>query len=252
MKLLFCKTCPAKFKSLFPEHLRNPKRLQLYWKEFHGNLHFAKVTHNAKSGVSKTTCVSSGGMNDTDYYVCLYITLSQRLNYSIYYTWEERLPPDKIIGDVVYGLGNKAFVNNLILESMHPFTWIGVGSDYQDYNFQVFIPTRVSATGSMTGLLSPFDLMTWMSLLVSGITSWLLFCIISKNLGNWLRRTVFGKSLQPINLVGDNVIKKANISWKMVMAAWLLSGIFLAIFYGGELYSNVTIQVEHCFFANRK
>lgn len=57
----FCKTCPSQFMSLSTEQLRSQKELELYWKEIHKNLHLAPVIHDAKSGASKTECVSNGG-----------------------------------------------------------------------------------------------------------------------------------------------------------------------------------------------
>lgn len=69
------------------------------------------------------------------HYACLYVILSQNYNYSFYCTSEPGPPKHQIISSTFLAFATKKQVNFMALET---YSLFGVGSDYDDYNFQAF------------------------------------------------------------------------------------------------------------------
>lgn len=207
---LFCKTCPVQFIK-FPRHqIQTRESLLLYFKQIHKNFHLAKVVHEVEKGVSKTVCRSQGGRNDSLHDICLFLSLSQHYNYSIHFLGQKLRPNEtKIVSRVKHIMATIYDVNKFILKEPYPPVWVGVGTDQNDYNFQVFTPTRVPRTSSITGLLSPFDIPTWIAFAVTILTTSVLFWIILcpkdgeriKSLlkgVSWLLLTLLEQSVEPL------------------------------------------------------
>lgn len=200
---LFCQTCPSELMKLSQNQLISLKRLQLYWKELHKNLNFAQVVH---SGSGKTECSVGEKKKDEFEDDCVYGTLSRKFNYTVVLI-EYAVNSNEIISTVIQGLATPEQVNKWVLETMDPRGWPGIGVEYDDYNFQVFITTRVTRTSSVAGLLSPFDVPTWIAFSVTVITTSVLFWIIldegdsikslSKGI-SWLLLTLLEQSVEPL------------------------------------------------------
>lgn len=246
---------------LFRNHLQSLEELQLYWKKIHTNLHLAPIYIVAELGSSKD-CISNGGKNDTHHEHCVYETLRQRYNYSSYFLSDQLPPRDKQIGFVFRGLQFTEQMDKLILKIINPLVLIGVGTDYYDYNFQVYIPTKVPRISSIAGLLSPFDIPTWIAFSVTMATNSFLFWIIlcpekkewKKSLLkaiSWLVLTLIEQSVNALTSKkcqdGRKGKEETRINWLMAMGIWLLFGVFLINFYKGDMYSYLTIQVQSVF-----
>lgn len=175
---LFCKTCPSQLMPLSLEHLKKIQILKLYWKEIHRNLHLAKVVHFSGAVVSKKRCILNEGRNDTSHYICLYVTLSQRYNYTFYFTYE-KLPKHAVVGSALFLFAIKNQIRNIVLERVNFFTYLGIGSICHEYNFQVFIPSKILRSSSIAGLFALFDIPTWMAFSVTMITTGFSFWVFN-------------------------------------------------------------------------
>lgn len=155
--------------------------------------------------------------------ICLYLTLNQRYNYTIYFYSQQHPPRDEIISVIAKGMRTTEIINNEILETLHPRVLIGIGTEYADYNFQVFIPTmKARKTGSIRGLFLPFDGPTWAAFCVTMVTTSGLFWIIlcpeegerMKSLAKricWLLLTLFEQSVEPLKS------KSKKMNWLVTM-----------------------------------
>lgn len=233
--------------------LQNMESLQLYWTEIHKNLHLVPVIQWSPAQVSKTHCTSSNGRRTAFHFICLYITLSQSYNYTFYFPWEGRdLPKHSIINFVGLLFANKNQTNGWVNRGSMSLSILHAGAYYHDYNFQVFIPTRISRSSSITGMFAPFDIPIWTMFLVTMVTSSLLFLIIqcpekqerfkSLRKGNsWLLKTLLEQAAKPLKCRGNHRNgtngEKSN-NWLVAMGSWLLFGMLLINFYKGDMYSQ--------------
>lgn len=113
---VFCETCTSQLMPLTSNEVKNMEALHLQWKTIHKNLHLAKVTHSTGTKIPKTHCIQVGGRNDTSHHICLYVTLSQKYNYTFYFPSESlQFSQQEIIGSAYLLNDTKGQINNLVL-----------------------------------------------------------------------------------------------------------------------------------------
>lgn len=175
------------------------------------------------------------------YEICMHFLFRKR--HRTYNIWKKKYVNIKIIAEITYdNVVDTDFAQTLDFK----FTVLPHGSVTYKYTGKVFYP-RINEIIGPAGMFAPFDLITWLCIVASGICSTLVmkFLIQLTHLDQYLgTRILFFHICLFLNQTGDSSVRRLfRPFWSFApyIAMTYFITLFLNNLYGGELYSSLSI-----------